>query len=359
MPNALQSALEKLCPANYPRIDKHHAAWYPSLPILLMVWVARGSFAFQDLQLFFAQFESTLDMPPPNATPTAKPPQETPIVDLTGADDPVISALPLKASESVLTEAPVSVNRDTGLTPDGVPPVVNGFLTWLNAVEDKKVGGLACAFHLAMQLVGCDVPNFPHDSLRRQWERLRASLPLKPTVTQAVADFVKAHPQDDPFVPAAGQSPAVQAQKINQSMGSRSSGGLGALRPSCNVQWTPLSDPPSQPMCARVLAGFLCSHFHDNLCTVLDEYVRAEVSFANLGVRQEARALVEQGGTVTWGGWRVQGQKSYRQLWTLNTSPGKGGSTHRSAPGVSPAPTHRGSGAAAAPPAPAPVPTSG
>ena len=53
-------------------------------------------------------------------------------------------------------------------------------------------------------------------------------------------------------------------------------------------------------MCARVLAGFLRSHFHDNLCTVLDEYVRAEVSFANLGVREEARALVEQGGHTRW-----------------------------------------------------------
>ena len=69
-----------------------------------------------------------------------------------------------------------------------------------------------------------------------------------------------------------------------------------------------VSDPPSQPK----LGGFRRSHFHDNLCTLLDEYVRAEVSFANLGVREEARALVEQGGTVTRGGWRVQWQNSYR-----------------------------------------------
>ena len=55
------------------------------------------------------------------------------------------------------------------------------------------------------------------------------------------------------------------------------------------------STPPSEPMCARVLAGFLRSHFHDNFCSVLDEYVRTEVSFANLGVRDEASALVEQG----------------------------------------------------------------
>ena len=68
-------------------------------------------------------------------------------------------------------------------------------------------------------------------------------------------------------------------------------------------------DPPSQPMCARVLASFLRSHFHDNLCIVLDEYVRAEVSFANLGVCEEPRVLVEQGGCVTRSGWRVQWQK--------------------------------------------------
>ena len=94
----------------------------------------------------------------------------------------------------MLTEATFSVSRDTGHAPDRVPPVLNGFLTWLNAMEDKKVGGLAGAFHLAMQQAGYVVPNFPHDSLRRQWERLWASLPLKPTVTQAVADFDKAHP---------------------------------------------------------------------------------------------------------------------------------------------------------------------
>ena len=49
-----------------------------------------------------------------------------------------------------------------------------------------------------------------------------------------------------------------------------------------------MSDPPPQPKCARVLAGFLSSHFHDNLCTVLDEDVRADVSFANLVVHEEA-----------------------------------------------------------------------
>ena len=111
-------------------------------------------------------------------------------------------------------------------------------------------------------------------------------------------------------------------------------------------------------MCARVLAGFLRSHFHDNFCTVLDEYVRAEVSFANLGVHKEAQALVEQGGTVTRGGCRVHWQKSYRRPWTRFTR-GNRGSAHRSAPGAAAAPAPRASGAAAAPPAPAPQPTSG
>ena len=231
-------------------------------------------------------------------------------MDLTGTEDPVPLVSPLPTSESVSLDVTAPVSREANRTPDGVPPVLNGFLTWLNTVNDKKVGGIACAFHLAMQLAGCDVPNFPHDSLRRQWERLRASLPLRPAVTQAVADFVKAHPQDDPSVPAAGQEPAAQAQKSNQCTGSRGSGGWAHSDPAqfpagCNVQWTAVSDPPSQPMCSRVLAGFLRSHFHDNLCAVLDEYVRVEVSFANLGVCKEARALVEQGGTVTRGGWRV------------------------------------------------------
>ena len=68
-----------------PRIDKHHAAWYPSLLDLLTAWVARGSLSFQDLQLFFAQFESTFDMLPPSAAPAVKPAPESTVVDLTGA----------------------------------------------------------------------------------------------------------------------------------------------------------------------------------------------------------------------------------------------------------------------------------
>ena len=123
-------------------------------------------------------------------------------MDLTGAHDLVIPALPPKAGESALTEVAVSVNRGASHTSHGLPPVRNGFLTWLNAVEDKKVGDLARAFHLATQLAGCDVPNFSHDSLRRQRERLRASVPLKPAVPQAVAHFVKAHPQVTPPPPS-------------------------------------------------------------------------------------------------------------------------------------------------------------
>ena len=164
-------------------------------------------------------------LPLPAATPVSKSPWESSIIDLTGTDDPVPSASPMPARESLSLDATAPVNRETGRTPDALPLVLNGFLTLLNTADKKKVGGLARAFHLAMQLAGCGVPNFPHDSLRRQWERLRASLPLRPTVTQAVAYFVKAHPQDDPSVPAAGQHPAVQAHKSNQSTGSRRSGG--------------------------------------------------------------------------------------------------------------------------------------
>ena len=105
VPDALQSALEKLRPANYRQIDNHHAAWYPSLPVLLTAWVARGSPTFQDLHLFFAQFDSTLDIPPPAATLAANSPRESPIVDLTGVDDPVPSASPMPTNESVTVTA--------------------------------------------------------------------------------------------------------------------------------------------------------------------------------------------------------------------------------------------------------------
>ena len=38
------------------RIDKHHAAWYPSFPFFLKAWVARGSLFFLDSQFFPAHF---------------------------------------------------------------------------------------------------------------------------------------------------------------------------------------------------------------------------------------------------------------------------------------------------------------
>ena len=153
----------------------------------------------------FAQLDATLDMPPPAATPVARSPRESPIVDLTGADNPVPSVSLVPTIEPVSLDVTTPVSRKANRTPDGVPPVLNGCLTWLNTVDNKKVGGLARAFHLAMQLAGCGVPNSPDDSLRRQCKRLRASLPFKPAVTRAVADFVKAHPQDDPSVPTLEQ----------------------------------------------------------------------------------------------------------------------------------------------------------
>ena len=195
----------------------------------------------------------------------------------------------------------VLVSHEAGCAPDGVP--LNGFLMWLQTADNKKVRGLARAFHFAMQPAGCDVHNFSRYSLRRQWEHLRASLPSRPAVTQAVAHCVKASPQEDLALQAAGQHPAVPPPKTNPSTGSHSD--PAQLYVGCNVQWTFVSDQPSQPMCARVLGGFPRSHFHDNLCTVLDEYVQAEVSFANVGVPEEARAFVEQGGTVITGGWTL------------------------------------------------------
>ena len=113
---------------------------------------------FQDLQLFFAQFDSALDMPLPAATPLARSPRESPIVDLTGTDDPVPSVSPMPTSESVSLDVTAPVIREVNRTLDGVPLVFNGFLTWLNTVDHKKLGGLARTFHLAMRLAGATCP---------------------------------------------------------------------------------------------------------------------------------------------------------------------------------------------------------
>ena len=161
------------------------------------------------------------------------------------------------------------------------------------------------------------------------------------TVAEALAEFFKPHPQDGTSTTTPGQGPAVEAQKTNQPTGGRGSRGSAHSQPaqlpvSCNVKWIAVSDPWSQPMCAQVLAGFLRSHFQDNLCTVLDKYVRVEVSFAHLKVREEARALVEHGGSITPTGCRVPWQK-----WTPYIDRAKGGTANRTSsgrPGLQPAP---------------------
>ena len=89
-------------------------------------------------------------MPPPSAAPAVKPRPESRIVDLMGADDPIIPTLQPKIGESASIVAAASVNREAGLASDGVLPLLNGPPTWLNAVEDKKVGSLVRAFHLSM-----------------------------------------------------------------------------------------------------------------------------------------------------------------------------------------------------------------
>ena len=214
MPTPLRT-LDKLRPTNYPRIDKHHAAWYPLLPVLLTAWVVRGSLSFQDLQLFFAQHESTLEMPPPTAAPVAQPLPESPIVDLTGLDDMEPRALRSGATDLPILAGGTPGPHDVGSASEVSPPVLNGFLTWLNTVDDKKVGSPARAFHLNMQLAGCEIPGFPHDSLRHESEWLRASLSLAPVVAQAIAEFVKSHPQDAPSTTTPKQGLVVQAQKTN------------------------------------------------------------------------------------------------------------------------------------------------
>ena len=168
-----------------------------------------GITRLQDFQLFSAQFGSTLDMPPPVVAPTVRPLPQSHIVDLTGLEDPEPQApQPGLKLLPVLTEGTRSP-RGAGNAPEGALLVLNGFLIGLNTVDDKRVGSVARAFHLSMQLAGCEIPSFPLDCLRYRWERLRASCPLVPAVTHAIAEFVTAHPQDDPSTLATGQPPAV------------------------------------------------------------------------------------------------------------------------------------------------------
>ena len=167
-------------------------------------------------------------MPPLVATLVVKRPQESPILDLTSLENPEPQAPQSSAKDLPVLAGETHGPRNTRSAPEA--PVLNGFLTWLNDVDDKAVGSLTRAFYLTMQLAECDVSSFPQDSVRHLWERLRASLPLAPVVAQAIAEFVKSHPQHVPSAAAPGQSAAVQTQKTNHSTGSRGLWGVGPLR---------------------------------------------------------------------------------------------------------------------------------
>ena len=168
---------------------------------------------------------------------------------------------------------------------------------WLSTVDDKQLGSPVRAFHLSMRFAGCVIPvcvSFPRGFLRHKWDKVRSSLPLTLVVTHLASGFVKSHPQDVPCATPPRQSPALQAQKTNSPRGSRSPWGWGHFDPpqfpvGCNVQWTPVSNLPAQPSYAGVLGGFIRSDFQNNLCTRLDEYASAEVSFDTLGIYEEAR----------------------------------------------------------------------
>ena len=117
-------------------------------------------------------------MPPLAAATVTKPLPELPIVELTGVEDPET-----RAPQSGVKDLPVLARgthgrRGVGIAFEVSPPVLNGFLTSLNTVAHKLVGSLARAFLLTMQLAGCDIPSFPDASLRHEWERPRAVLPL-------------------------------------------------------------------------------------------------------------------------------------------------------------------------------------
>ena len=113
-----------------------------------------------------AQFESTLDMPSCVRAPAIKLVPESPIVDLTGLEDPEPRAPQPGIKDLLVLAAGTHGPRDAGNAPKGAPPLLNGFLTWLNAVDDTRVGSLVWAFYFTMQIAGCEIPSFPHDSLR-------------------------------------------------------------------------------------------------------------------------------------------------------------------------------------------------
>ena len=123
--DALHSALEKLRLANYPRMDEYRA---------VLVFVLAG-------------FTDTLGCRGVS-TPAVKLPPESPIVDRTEPHQEARVSEPKAIQHSWGAVKPHG-SRDAGHTRDGAPPVRNGLVTSLNAVDAKRVGGLARAFYLA------------------------------------------------------------------------------------------------------------------------------------------------------------------------------------------------------------------
>ena len=166
-------------------------------------------------------------------------------------------------------------------------------------------------------MVICVLPSFSKDSWWHHWGKPRSCLPPNPTVSQAIAKFAKAHPQVAVSASNSGHSLVLQAPTANHFASYGSSGRLvhsdSARSPlSCNARWSAVPKPLGKTICAKVLTSFVRSHFHGKLCKTLDNDVQADRLFANLVVREEAKAPVEQVRSLARSGWRVQWQKCYK-----------------------------------------------
>ena len=291
-------------------------------------------------------FELVPEMPPPKAPPFNKRPSIAFIVYLTDLEDGYF-----KTRLPDVIHPPVASRMShshSGLesTIDVSPPLLNGFRTWSNTAYGKQVSGLARAFHLTMQPAGCVLSSFPHDPLRHRWENLRSSMPLTRR-SHNLSLILSKHTFNIPRLSLPLEKALVCTNRRPISPYALEVVGDGHNRGPHSLLWLASCKGRLRPMLRYNLCA-LKSSLDSRVLNSMTTFARclmniyAKASFAHLGVREDAQALVEQGGPITRSGQRVYCQNSYIQPWTTYTGNGKGGVSSRPLSGAQAAHCTRG-----------------
>ena len=236
------------------------------------------------------------------------------VIDLAGVvDSPKKTAIPPHASAPATPTTP---------SPTPVPDFTQQLLVWVNQQPPEKWESLARAFHLALITAQVAPPGFPYQGLLEQWNIL-STLPKMEALTQAVMQFLASEPETKSYTAAHVSSDAAQAQNQQQGQKSRGFNQNPADFPlALYLTWSSNLDPPSTPMCSRILGSVLRPIFGQSLWSIGDDHIMAGRPYTIVGVKADQADIVTEHPTALYTDWKfrikVASTQNYRGPSTRN-----------------------------------------